>query len=66
MTAPPVAAPSGIAAGIYVRISHDPDAGRLGVQRQEADCREYLAQFSDIQEERPLPLPELERACRTG
>lgn len=29
----------------------------------------YLGQFdrfSDIQEDRPLPLPELERACRTG
>ena len=29
----------------------------------------YLGQFSrfsDIQEDRPLPLPELEQACRTG
>lgn len=29
-------------AGIYVRISSDPEATRLGVQRQEQDCREYV------------------------
>src|SRR5438445_5326044 len=28
------------AAAIYARISHDPTGERLGVQRQEADCRE--------------------------
>jgi len=31
-----------LTAGIYVRISSDPDATRLGVKRQEADCREYV------------------------
>jgi site-specific DNA recombinase len=34
--------PTTIAAGIYVRISSDPDLTRLGVQRQEQDCREYV------------------------
>lgn len=29
-------------AGIYVRISSDPESTRLGVQRQEQDCREYV------------------------
>jgi site-specific DNA recombinase len=28
------------AAAIYARISHDPSGERLGVQRQEADCRD--------------------------
>jgi site-specific DNA recombinase len=31
-----------LTAGIYVRISSDPEATRLGVQRQEQDCREYV------------------------
>ena len=39
--APPVA--TAVRAGIYVRISHDPDHNELGVQRQERECRE-LAQ----------------------
>src|SRR2546427_8315933 len=34
--APPTTA---VQAGIYVRISHDPDHNELGVQRQEKDCR---------------------------
>jgi len=29
-------------AGIYLRISHDPDATRLGVQRQRQDCEELV------------------------
>jgi site-specific DNA recombinase len=33
---------SPLAAGIYVRISSDPELKRLGVQRQEQDCREYV------------------------
>jgi DNA invertase Pin-like site-specific DNA recombinase len=31
-----------VAAGVYVRISSDPELTRLGVQRQEQDCREYV------------------------
>src|SRR6266566_5046924 len=33
---------SSIVAGIYVRISSDPQLKRLGVQRQEQDCRDYV------------------------
>ncbi len=42
MSQAPSTAPATITAGIYVRISSDPDLTRLGVQRQEADCREYV------------------------
>src|SRR3989442_14375571 len=35
--APPATA---VRAGIYVRISHDPEHDQLGVQRQEKACRE--------------------------
>ena len=31
-----------ITAGIYVRISSDPELTRLGVQRQELDCRQFV------------------------
>ena len=31
-------------AGIYCRISHDPDGRRAGVQRQETDCRKLVEQ----------------------
>jgi site-specific DNA recombinase len=31
-----------IPTGIYVRISSDPELKRLGVKRQEQDCREYV------------------------
>jgi len=35
-------ATASLSAGIYVRISSDPDSTRLGVQRQEEDCREFV------------------------
>ncbi|GAC1345742.1 MAG: TIGR04295 family B12-binding domain-containing radical SAM protein [Acetobacteraceae bacterium] len=35
-------------------------------ERAHAHYLGQFSQFSDIQEDRPLPLPELERACRTG
>lgn len=31
------------AAGVYARISSDPDGTRLGVERQVADCRDLAA-----------------------
>ncbi|MBJ7598641.1 recombinase family protein [Candidatus Nephthysia bennettiae] len=33
-----------VRAAIYTRISHDPQGGRLGVRRQEEDCRAYVEQ----------------------
>jgi anaerobic magnesium-protoporphyrin IX monomethyl ester cyclase len=35
-------------------------------ERAHAHYLGQFTQFSDIQDERPLPLPELEQACRTG
>jgi DNA invertase Pin-like site-specific DNA recombinase len=38
-----LAPPSTVQAAVYVRISSDPDGTRLGVSRQEQDCRELAA-----------------------
>src|SRR5438067_3356752 len=40
---PPMTPAPQTAAGIYVRISSDPNQTRLGVERQEEDCRELVA-----------------------
>src|SRR4051794_18026111 len=48
----------------YRRLFGAPDDAAW--ERAHAHYLGQFTQFSDIQEERPLPLPELERACRTG
>ncbi len=48
----------------YRRLFGTPD--ELAWERAHAHYLGQFARFSDIQDERPLPLPELEALCRTA